>query len=292
MTSQQLLDFAVPLALEAGMTAHRYFRQPGLKVGLKPDQSLLSEADAAAEDIVSRWVSQACPDHPLIGEETISEHGPEHFARALGADHAWVVDPIDGTNNFVASEPLWCVSIAHLERGRPTLGVNYFPALNDELYFNEGDALFLRCNAASRSPKTKRLPPAAAAPQNNPLFMAFDSFFYRYRLTCPHIPRISGCTVWNVLSVTLGRAAAAATSAHLWDFAAPLAYAPGRGIQMASAATGQRIDRFTPEMFHMTPDVSKQAWKVKELYLIAPDSRMDEIRRSLQPQPPRPAGET
>ncbi|MBI2191537.1 MAG: hypothetical protein HYU36_06095 [Planctomycetes bacterium] len=287
MDEQSRLDLGEDLALEAGRTARRFYQQSELRVDLKPDQSLLSEADAAVEEHITRRLRQDCAGEPIIGEEAAGDTGPECFSRALLADHAWVVDPIDGTNNFVAGHPVWCVSIAHLERGHPVLGVNYFPALNGELYFNEGQQLLLRRDADRETSPAQAVPARSAATEHSPLFMAYDSFFYRYRLTRPHVPRISGCTVWNLLAVVLGRAWGAATSAHLWDVAAPMAYAPARGVQMVAASSGLAIESFVPECFHLTPDRPQEAWKLKELHLIAPADRVGEIRGCLVQLGPR-----
>jgi len=279
MSSLNLTDTAVSVALEAGQTALDFFHRAELATGLKSDDSLLSEADAATEELIARRLRDAFPEDPLIGEETIEGKGEEFYADALGAERAWVVDPIDGTNNFVGGNPLWCVSIALLERGVPTLGVIYFPAVNDELYYNEGDTVLLRTGVSGPEPDTHEVPIRGAS-DAAPLFMVHDTFFRRYDVGFRHVPRISGCTVMSVLSVVLGRALAATHSAHLWDFAAPMAYAEARGIEMTEVFSGRRLQRYTSDHFSLDPKEPKQLWKVKEQCLVAPVSRIEELRKT------------
>ena len=281
MSTRQEIDEAVAIALEAGQTALGYFQQSGIRTDVKPDDSLLSEADASTEELIINRLQKSFPGQPVIGEESISEQDVGHFENALNSASAWVVDPIDGTNNFVAGDPAWCVSIARLNHGRPELGVIYFPALGDQLYFNEGETLHTKRLATSPDSQLEAIP--LALPDEYParLFMAHDSFYLRFKFRQRHVPRISGCTVMNLLYVVLGKAIAAATSAHLWDFAAPLAFAPPKNIQMAAIFSERAYDRFTPDDLHLTPENPKRAWKVKEECIVAPASLIDELRDSI-----------
>jgi fructose-1,6-bisphosphatase/inositol monophosphatase family enzyme len=190
-----------------------------------------------------------------------------------------VVDPIDGTNNFVAGNPVWCVSVALLARGLPTLGVVYFPAVNDELYHNEGDALFLTTGVSSGRAIANPVPPSRSPSDSAPLFLVHDTFFRRFDVGFYHVPRITGCTVLNVLDVVLGKALAASHSAHLWDFAAPMAFARGRNVEMAEVFSGRRLTRYAPEHFCLNPANPRQLWKVKEQCLVAPRGRIEELRK-------------
>jgi fructose-1,6-bisphosphatase/inositol monophosphatase family enzyme len=280
MPSQSLVEFAVATTLEAGQVALDFFRRAELKTGIKFDLSLLSEADAATEEFIARQMRASFPGDPLIGEETAGDMAPDFHTTALSAERAWVVDPIDGTNNFVAGNPVWCVSVALLERGLPTLGVIYFPAVNDELYYNEDDTLFLRTSASSKRALTNPVPPSRSPSDSAPLFLVHDTFFRRYDVRFHHVPRISGCTVFNVLDVVLGKALAASHSAHLWDFAAPMAYARARAVEMAEVFSGRRLTRYAQEHFCLDPANPKQLWKVKEQSLVAPRARIEDLRKA------------
>jgi myo-inositol-1(or 4)-monophosphatase len=119
---------AQAIALEAGGLARRFLRDPaGLRVEAKGPQDFVTAADRAVEDLIAQRLCAAFPDDALLGEEG-------HAIAADAEDEAlWVVDPIDGTANFVRGLPDWCVSIGLMYRGRPELGVIYVPVTN-ELY--------------------------------------------------------------------------------------------------------------------------------------------------------------
>jgi myo-inositol-1(or 4)-monophosphatase len=131
MTSTPLMSrylTAQAIALEAGRLARRFLMDPAnLRVEQKGPQDFVSDADRAVEDLIAGLLSGAFPDDAMVGEEG---HGA---AEAATAEALWVVDPIDGTANFVRDLPDWCVSIGLLYHGRPALGVIYVPMV-DELY--------------------------------------------------------------------------------------------------------------------------------------------------------------
>jgi myo-inositol-1(or 4)-monophosphatase len=100
---------------------------------VKPDGTLLTEADTAAQQSLARSL-RAVRDAPVLGEEMSAADQAEAWSR--GADGLWCVDPVDGTTNFVHGLPYFAVSAAFLVQGRPRLGVVYNPAL-DELFAAE-----------------------------------------------------------------------------------------------------------------------------------------------------------
>jgi myo-inositol-1(or 4)-monophosphatase len=115
------------VARTAGRIALAYFRDYGrLAVERKGPQDVVSVADREVERAIRRKLAQLFPQDALLGEEG-GRVGPAD-ARFL-----WVVDPIDGTQPFLAGIPAWCVSIAALDRGVPMLGVIYDPNA-DELF--------------------------------------------------------------------------------------------------------------------------------------------------------------
>ena len=115
------LSFALDLAdLADAITAER-FRAADLEVHTKPDRSPVSEADRAAEQALRKRIAEERPGHGVVGEE-------------FGADPArggarWVLDPIDGTRNYVRGIPVWATLIALQLDGRVAVGVASAPAL-------------------------------------------------------------------------------------------------------------------------------------------------------------------
>lgn len=87
---------------------------------LKDDASVVTETDGAVQRMILQAVADAYPDHAVIAEEAMD--APEHHADRASARYCWVVDPIDGTRNYVAGLPCFSTSIAVLDQGRPVVG--------------------------------------------------------------------------------------------------------------------------------------------------------------------------
>lgn len=100
---------------------------------------LVTEVDKGSERLIRNLIGTHFPDHSFLGEEGV-EPGPEASAQALeeakDSEYLWIVDPIDGTTNFVHSFPFFCVSIALAYRGEVIVGVVYDP-VRDELFVAE-----------------------------------------------------------------------------------------------------------------------------------------------------------
>jgi len=117
-------EFAGRLARAAGALANRYFRHElDFVVETKSPQDYVSVADRAVEAFIREELARAYPDDAMLGEET----------GGAVSERTWVVDPIDGTLNFVHGVHYWCVSIAWLEGGQRKIAAIYDPA-PDELF--------------------------------------------------------------------------------------------------------------------------------------------------------------
>ena len=122
-------EFGQRLACEAGALALRYFRREiAFTTESKGPQDFVSAADEAVEALIRSRLAEAFPRDTMLGEEAGGD---------LGA-HAWFVDPIDGTINFVHGVRYWCVSIAFLVEGIRHIGVIYDPS-QDELFWATKD---------------------------------------------------------------------------------------------------------------------------------------------------------
>lgn len=119
------LGLAADLIREAGALALSYFRaRDALVVEEKGVQDLVSRADRETEDLILSRIQAAFPDDAILGEET-GLHGD--------APVVWVVDPIDGTDNYLRGNPYWCIAIALVVDGRVEFGLTLDPN-TDELY--------------------------------------------------------------------------------------------------------------------------------------------------------------
>jgi myo-inositol-1(or 4)-monophosphatase len=118
---------ASAIVREAGQLAHDYFlRRDSLEIEVKGKQDLVSVADRAVEDAIRAQLTRVFPDDDLIGEEG-------GYAADRGGDRVWVIDPIDGTGNFLRGVPYWSVALAYVVGGRTELAVTYDP-VHDELF--------------------------------------------------------------------------------------------------------------------------------------------------------------
>jgi histidinol-phosphatase len=121
--SDRILEGAVEAARAAGEVALRYYRA-GFDVTLKPDQTPVTAADREAERVIEHILTKLTPTCGFLGEE-FGPRGPQ--------DRRWIVDPIDGTRNFVRRIPFWATLIALEEQGEVTVGVIHNP-VTGELY--------------------------------------------------------------------------------------------------------------------------------------------------------------
>ncbi len=119
---------ACAVAREAGKLAFDYFsRRAQLEVELKGMQDVVSAADRAVEDLMRARLSGAWPEDDLLGEEG---GAPERRPDA----GLWVIDPIDGTANFLRGMPYWSVALAYVVDDRVEIGVTHDP-VHDELFW-------------------------------------------------------------------------------------------------------------------------------------------------------------
>jgi myo-inositol-1(or 4)-monophosphatase len=131
MTIGELRALAEAVAREAGALLRGAYEGPELRVSAKSTPTdLVSEADHAAERLIRERIAAARPQDGVLGEE-----GGD---RAGTSGVHWVVDPLDGTVNFLFDLPQWAVSIACQDRDGPLVGVVYDP-LRDELFAADRD---------------------------------------------------------------------------------------------------------------------------------------------------------
>ena len=128
------LDLALQLAAEADALTMQRFGAVDLRVETKPDMTPATDADLDTERLLRARLADLRPDDSVFGEEFggTTEFGGRH----------WVIDPIDGTKNFVRGVPVWSTLIALLVDGVPTVGVVSAPALGRRWWAAEGQGAF------------------------------------------------------------------------------------------------------------------------------------------------------
>jgi len=136
---QALLEVAVAAAVAAGDLLLERFRRPATGVKRKSSSTdMVSDADRDAEALIRSLIGERRPGDAVLGEEG---------GRAAGAgDLLWVVDPLDGTTNYLYRQPLWAVSVACEDADGGVVGVVHHPCLGETFTAVRGGGAF--CNGA------------------------------------------------------------------------------------------------------------------------------------------------
>ena len=142
MSYRSDIDFALTLANTADAITVDRFEATDLNVSSKPDMTPVSDADVACEQELRRLITQQYPNDTIVGEEF---GGAAEFA-----GRQWIIDPIDGTKNFVRGVPVWATLIALLIDGVPKVGVISAPALGRRWWAATGYGAFRSVNNVTK----------------------------------------------------------------------------------------------------------------------------------------------
>jgi myo-inositol-1(or 4)-monophosphatase len=119
--------FVASLCKEAGKVSLERW-QGALQITKKGEVDLVTDVDLALEEMIGEAITGHFPEHTVLGEERWDEKS------ARQADYVWLIDPLDGTTNYVHGHPIFCVSVALVHGGEGLLGCVYDP-LRDELFY-------------------------------------------------------------------------------------------------------------------------------------------------------------
>jgi histidinol-phosphatase len=120
MTYEADLDLAIELADIADKISLERFRALDLHVESKPDRSPVTDADRSVEQALKKVLAEKAPNDALIGEE---------YGNTGSASRTWIIDPIDGTANYLRGVPVWATLIALAIDGKPVVSVVSAPAM-------------------------------------------------------------------------------------------------------------------------------------------------------------------
>lgn len=133
---QPMLNIAIRAAHQAGdFIVRKINKLPDLKVEVKAQNDFVSEVDREAEARIIEHILKAYPDHGIVAEESGTIDGDSEFR--------WIIDPLDGTTNFLHGFPHYAVSIACEHRGRLTHGAIYDPFKQELFAASRGDGATL-----------------------------------------------------------------------------------------------------------------------------------------------------
>jgi 3'(2'), 5'-bisphosphate nucleotidase len=145
------LEVAKVAAREAGEIIMRHYARPDIDVSTKADKSPVTEADLDANAAIMKRLAAAFPDDALLTEET-----PDDRAR-LAKRRVWIIDPLDGTRDFVARTGDFCVHVGFAVDGEAVLGVVYQPTVDALAYAVRGAGAFEERNGQTRTLKASTL---------------------------------------------------------------------------------------------------------------------------------------
>jgi myo-inositol-1(or 4)-monophosphatase len=145
-----MLNIAVKAARAAGAIINRASLDLDLlKINTKAPNDFVTEVDQAAEQAIIETLLTAYPGHGILAEESGRAHGAQH------SDYVWIIDPLDGTTNFIHGFPVYAVSIALAFKGQVQQAVVYDPTRNDLFYASKGRGAFLNDKRLRVSKRTR-----------------------------------------------------------------------------------------------------------------------------------------
>ena len=181
MDMERLVAVMRRLALEAGDAIMAIYDAPDFEVRAKSDASPVTAADEAADALISAGLQAAFPDLTLITEEQAASH-------ALTAQTFLIVDPLDGTKEFVQRRGDFTVNIAYVENGVPLRGVVYAPA-KGRLFYTLADGRAVEETGPFAKDAPGALTPIRVSRPDNSALMVVASKSHRDQATDDYIAR-------------------------------------------------------------------------------------------------------
>jgi len=146
-----MLNIAVRAAINAGGLVTRYVdRIDSLKIGTKQRNDFVSEVDRFSEQEIINTIKQAYPDHAILAEESGRHNQKDDDNQAV-----WIIDPLEGTTNFLHGFPQYAISIAMKQHGNLQVGVIYDPMRQELFTATRGQGARLNDRRIRINPDTK-----------------------------------------------------------------------------------------------------------------------------------------
>jgi myo-inositol-1(or 4)-monophosphatase len=231
----------------------------------KDDGTPVSSADHEVDERLGSAIAGAFPDHGVLSEE--------RHTTTPDADWCWIVDPIDGTSNFIAGLPWWCVSVALAYRGEVVLGIVDAPALDARWTAvlgqgtrRDGEVMRVR----------EPIDPRDAELRHVPLMLTTGTAPRARKAGLRLNPRVMGSYALDMVSVAEGVAAGSlAMVPHVWDIAA--------STLLVTEAGGATVTLQREPLLPLRPG---QDYRDRTA-IVAAGPTADWVREVLGPLPPR-----
>lgn len=231
-------------AIEAAQTGGRVLQDwiGRFSVREKSRANLVTEADEASQAAIVAVLRSLFPDHGLLGEENLREHRD-------AATPCWIIDPLDGTTNYVHGFPYYCVSVAVAIGGRVEAGAIYDP--NRDETFSAIRGCGADCNGRNMTTSGETDPKSAMGVASLPVATDPENPAVRrflHALTVMQTVQRTGSAALNLASVAAGRIDAFwSSSLHPWDVAAGTLLVTEAGGSLSNL-TGGPFDLFAPSL--------------------------------------------
>jgi myo-inositol-1(or 4)-monophosphatase len=214
-----ILNFAEATSNRVGERLLNDFGQ--VNATFKADGSLVTESDKWADEEIRQAIAQSFPDHGVLSEEV------EHIFP--DREWCWIIDPIDGTNNFTHGIPLWAISLGLLHRGTPVFGHVYLPTLRQGFHgFWYGNSGLTGPTGAFLNHQPIHV--SAADPASHQFFSLCVRSIAALQNPFPCKIRMLGAASYNLLTVATGATLGGVEATpKIWDIAAVWAIVQAAG---------------------------------------------------------------
>lgn len=213
-----MLNVAIKAARAAGAIINRAALDvEAVRISQKEVNDFVTEVDQASEKAIIETLLTAYPGHGILAEESGSEHG------AKDSEYVWIIDPLDGTTNFIHGFPVYCVSIALAVRGKIEQAVIYDPSRNDLFSATKGRGAYMNDR---RLRVSKRIRLADCLLATGFPFRKGDNFKNYLAIMADVMPRTAGLRRPGAAALDLAYVAAGFTDGFFetglapWDMAA------------------------------------------------------------------------
>ena len=130
------IDSIISIAQDAGKEILSVYNNKNFKIQIKSDNSPITEADLISNEIITNGLKKVS-SIPIVSEESYVE-----YAKRKSWNLFWLIDPLDGTKDFIAGNDEFAINIALIKNNKPILGVVYIPVTTDVYFAQEGLGAF------------------------------------------------------------------------------------------------------------------------------------------------------
>ncbi len=218
--------FAKYLAYEAGDILKHYFLNSNLKEEIKKDKTIVTIADKTSEDLIRKEIKKIFPNHSILGEEKGLKKGNEW---------EWVIDPLDGTNNFYRGIPFFNVSIGLKYKNEYVVGVVYNPMWKMMFSAYKNGGAFLNNKKITCKKEEKKIDEifvTFCSSKNKEVVKKISEFYEKLRPNVNDLRKL-GSSALEICYVAWGK-----TDIYLgydikpWDFAGAIVIAKEAGCEI------------------------------------------------------------